>query len=68
MDFASAIGLIVGIALILGAIMLEGDPLLYVSLHGLMIAFWWRNRIYLFGLPFERCFKGYNIFKEGFLC
>lgn len=39
MDFASAIGLIFGIALILGAIMLEGDPLLYLSLHGLMIAF-----------------------------
>jgi chemotaxis protein MotA len=38
MDFASAIGLIVGIALIIGAIMLEGNASLYVSIHGLMIA------------------------------
>jgi chemotaxis protein MotA len=38
MDFASAIGLIVGIILIIGAIFLEGNPQLYVSLHGFMIA------------------------------
>ena len=38
MDFASAIGLIVGIVLIIGAIILEGDPQLYVSLNGFMIA------------------------------
>jgi chemotaxis protein MotA len=38
MDFASAIGLIVGVALLVGAIMLEGNPALYISMHGLMIA------------------------------
>lgn len=39
MDLASAIGMIVGIALILGAIFLEGNMSLYLSPHGFMIAF-----------------------------
>ena len=39
MDLSSAIGMVAGLVLIIGAISIEGNAWLYVSLHGVMITF-----------------------------
>ena len=39
MDLSSAIGMVAGVGLIFGAIFMEGNAGLYLSLHGLMITF-----------------------------
>ncbi|MDY7017605.1 MAG: MotA/TolQ/ExbB proton channel family protein [Nitrospirota bacterium] len=39
MDLSSAIGMVAGVALIFGAIFMEGNARLYLSLHGFMITF-----------------------------